>query len=97
MTTIDVCETSKPTGARAELAAFAVATVEKAASMFRAWQNRRELYKLSEMTDRELSDIGLSRSDLFVARDVPAYIDPTARLGALADINRAETASRCIY
>lgn len=62
MTTIDCCETVKPTGARAELAAFAaVATVEKAASMFRAWQNRRELYKLGDLNDRELADIGLSR------------------------------------
>ena len=94
MTTIDCCETVKPTGARAELAAFAVATVEKAASMFRAWQNRRELYKLGDLNDRELADIGLSRSDLFVARDVPAHVDPTARLGALADTYRRKSASR---
>ncbi len=96
MTTIDCCEVSKPTGARAVLAATAVATVEKAVSMLRAWQNRRELYKLGEMNDRELSDIGLSRSDLFIARDVPAYIDPTARLGSLADMNRAQGEARCI-
>ena len=96
MTTIDTCEVSKPIGARAVLAATAVATVEKAASMLRAWQNRRELYKLGEMNDRELSDIGLSRSDLFVARDVPATVDPTARLGALAEINRRQSATRVI-
>jgi uncharacterized protein YjiS (DUF1127 family) len=96
MTTIDACETTKPTGARAALAAFAVATVEKAASLYRAFANRRELYRLGDMSDLELADIGLSRSDLFVARDVPAHIDPTARLGALADINRRQNAARCI-
>lgn len=96
MTTIDCCETVKPTGARAALAAVAVATVEKAASMLRAWQNRRQLYRLGDLNDRELADIGLSRSDLFVARDVPAHVDPTARLGALAEINRRQAAARCI-
>ena len=96
MTTIDACETSKPTGARAVLAAVAVTAVEKTASIVRAWANRRELYKLSEMNDRELSDIGLSRSDLFIARDVPAHIDPTSRLGALADFNRDRNSARCI-
>lgn len=96
MTTFDACETVKPTGARAALAAVAVATVEKAVSMYRAWANRRELYKLGDLNDRELADIGLSRSDLFVARDVPARIDPTARLGVLAEINRRQDAARCI-
>lgn len=96
MTTIDCCETVKPTGARAELAAFAVATVEKAASMYRAWANRRELYKLGDLNDRELADIGLTRSDLFVARDVPARIDPTVRLSVIADANRKQDLERCL-
>jgi uncharacterized protein YjiS (DUF1127 family) len=88
MTTIDCCESVKPTGARAAMAAYALATVEKAGSLFRAWQNRRELYRLSEFNDRELADIGLSRSDLFIARDLPTHVDPTSRLGALAEVNR---------
>ncbi len=96
MTAIECCETVKPTGARAVLAAAAVATVEKAGSLLRAWQNRRELYRLSEFNDRELADIGLSRSDLFIARDVPPHVDPTSRLGALAEGNRCVDAARCI-
>ncbi|MGB8817724.1 MAG: DUF1127 domain-containing protein [Rhizobiaceae bacterium] len=87
MTTIDACETRKTATGWTAIAATAAAAVEKAGNLYRAWQNRRELYRLSDMSDRELQDIGLSRSDLFIARDVPASIDPTARLGALADRN----------
>ncbi len=93
MTMIDCRDTIHPQSA---VAAFAARTVEKAASLYRAWHNRRELYKLGDLNDRELADIGLSRSDLFVARDVPARIDPTVRLGALAEINRVQKAARCI-
>ena len=93
MTTIDCRDTIHPQSA---IAAFATRTVEKAVSLYRAWANRRELYKLGDLNDRELADIGLSRSDLFVARDVPAHVDPTARLGALAEINRRQAAARCI-
>jgi uncharacterized protein YjiS (DUF1127 family) len=96
MTMINACETAKPIGARAVLAAAAVTAAEKAGAIYRAWANRRALYRLGEMNDIELADIGLSRSDLFAARTVPAHMDPTARLGALADINRRQNAARCI-
>ena len=48
------------------------------------------------MLGQAFRNLGLSRSDLFVARDVPAHVDPTARLGALAEINRRQAAARCI-
>ena len=50
----------------------------------RALKNRREIYRLGAMTDIELADIGLTRSDLHVAVRSPLGIDPTARLGSIA-------------
>ncbi|MHA6643907.1 DUF1127 domain-containing protein [Mesorhizobium sp. A623] len=38
---------------------------------------------MSEMTDTELADIGLTRSDLHAAIDAPFGSDPTARLRCL--------------
>jgi uncharacterized protein YjiS (DUF1127 family) len=95
MSTINACETTKPTGARAALAAAAAAAAAKTGALYRAFVNRRALYRLGEMSDIELADIGLSRSDLFVVRSAPAHTDPTARLGALAYINRTQDAARC--
>jgi uncharacterized protein YjiS (DUF1127 family) len=62
-----------------------VARIANAASNFlRAWKNRREFYRLGEMSDAELSDIGLTRSDLTVVVDLPFGSDPTARLGSIS-------------
>ena len=94
MTAIDCCETNKTATGWTAVVGAAVTAVEKTRTFFRAWANRRELYRLGEMSDRELHDIGLTRSDLFVARNVPAHVDPTARLGALADGNRNKVAAR---
>lgn len=52
--------------------------------VWKAWRNRREFYRLGEMSDAELSDIGLVRSDLSVAFGLPLGSDPTAHLGAIA-------------
>jgi uncharacterized protein YjiS (DUF1127 family) len=105
MTAIDCCETEKTATGWTAVAGAAVAAVEKAGNLFRAFANRRELYRLGGMSDRELyrlggmsdrelHDIGLTRSDLFVARNVHASVDPTARLGALADVNCDRLATR---
>ncbi len=67
---------------------FAKRTVDNIAALIAAWQNRRALYRLGEMSDHELSDIGLTRSDLYAVEGGPLSIDPTARLGALARANR---------
>lgn len=96
MTAIDCCETKKTATGWTAVVDTAVAAVEKAGTLLRAWANRREMYRLGEMSDRELHDIGLTRSDLFVARNVPANVDPTARLGALADVNRNKLAARVL-
>jgi uncharacterized protein YjiS (DUF1127 family) len=62
----------------------AVTRVANAVStFFRAWRNRREFYRLGDMSDAELADIGLTRADLHVVVGSPFGIDPTVRLGAI--------------
>lgn len=51
-----------------------------AADFYRAWKNRRAFYRLGELSDAELADIGLTRSDLHVAVAAPFASDPTVRL-----------------
>jgi uncharacterized protein YjiS (DUF1127 family) len=60
------------------------AIVNAVADFLRAWKNRREIYRLGEMTEAQLADIGLTRSDLSVVVDLPFTHDPTTRLGSLA-------------
>lgn len=78
---------------------FAARVVNSIANFFRAWKNRRAFYHLGEMSDAELADIGLTRSDLSVAIELPFGADPTARLGALVEarISRAEAMARSSY
>lgn len=60
------------------------------ASFLRAWKNRREFYRLGEMSDTELADIGLTRADLSVAVDLPFGEDPTAHVGHVAAARQRE-------
>jgi uncharacterized protein YjiS (DUF1127 family) len=53
-------------------------------NFYKAWKNRRAFYRLGEMSDAELADIGLTRADLYVAIDGPFGSDPTVKLRALA-------------
>jgi uncharacterized protein YjiS (DUF1127 family) len=64
--------------------------VNAVSNFMRAWKNRREFYRLGEMSDTELADIGLTRSDLTVAVDLSFGTDPTVHLGALADARQRE-------
>ncbi|MBS3648436.1 DUF1127 domain-containing protein [Pseudaminobacter sp. 19-2017] len=48
--------------------------------LYRTWRNRRDFHRLGAMSDSELKDIGLTRSDLHVASSSPFGIDPTTRL-----------------
>ncbi len=70
--------------------------VNAVANFLRAWKNRREFYRLGEMSDTELADIGLTRSDLTVVVDLPFGSDPTSHLGALAEarLREVETMAR---
>jgi uncharacterized protein YjiS (DUF1127 family) len=55
-----------------------------AAELYRAWKNRRAFYRLGELSDAELADIGLTRTDLHVAVAAPFASDPTVRLRDIA-------------
>lgn len=59
-------------------------------NFLRAWKNRRDFYRLGEMSDAELADIGLTRSDLHVVVDLAFGRDPTVHLGPLAETRRRE-------
>ena len=63
----------------------AMRVVNVVANWYGAWKNRREFYRLGEMSDPELADIGLTRADLHVAIDLPFGSDPTVKLRAIAD------------
>ena len=54
------------------------------AAFLRAWSNRRHIGSLGDLSDHELADIGLMRTDLLVARRAPLGRDPTARLSTIA-------------
>ena len=87
MTTIDFAtETSRITSRPA----VATRVANAIADVYRAWKNRREFYRLGEMSDSELADIGLTRADLHVAVAVPFGRDPTVKLRAIAS-DRADT------
>jgi uncharacterized protein YjiS (DUF1127 family) len=53
-------------------------------SLLRALKNRREVNRLGYLSDHELADIGLMRTDLIVAMRSPFIIDPTRRLADFA-------------
>jgi len=68
----------------AALQGFAVRAVNAISNFLRAWRNRREFYRLGEMSDSELADIGLTRTDLHVVSVGPFGLDPTTRLSRIA-------------
>ncbi|ESY25905.1 MULTISPECIES: DUF1127 domain-containing protein [unclassified Mesorhizobium] len=87
MTTFDFAtETSRITSRPA----VATRVANTFLNAYQAWKNRRAFYRLGEMSDAELADIGLTRADLHVAIDVPFGADPTVKLRAIA-IDRADT------
>lgn len=65
--------------------ALATRLVTSVANSWRFWKNRRAFYRLGELSDSELHDIGLTRADLSVAGGLRFSEDPTAHLGAIAE------------
>ncbi len=66
-------------------------------NVVRSIRNRREIERLGAMSDAELADIGLRRTDLHVALRSPFGIDPTASLRPMAaarDVLCGEDAAR---
>jgi uncharacterized protein YjiS (DUF1127 family) len=86
MTTLDI---APGTSLAAGRAAFSTRAVVAVAKLYRYWQNRRAFYRLSDLTDRELQDIGLTRADLNVAVVTPLGVDPTARLRSIVEARQA--------
>lgn len=83
MTALDHPTTHAPAGL--PRAASAVARVFGGlAGLLRALRNRRQIGRLRDLSDHQLADIGLTRSDLVVAMHAPLGADPTTRLGTLA-------------
>jgi len=67
---------------------LAAATLWLARKPVHFYQSRSVLTELSGMSDHELSDIGLTRTDVAAAAAVPSDIDPTAVLAGLAQERR---------
>ena len=88
------CDHATETTLAATRPAIAARFVNAVSDLIRAWKNRRAFYQLGEMSDSELADIGLTRSDLSVAVSFGA--DPTAHLGPVsrAWIRQMEDAAR---
>ena len=91
-------EHATQTSIAATRTAIASRAVNAVINFLRAWKNRRAFYRLGEMSDAELADIGLTRSDLNVVVDLPFGSDPTTHLGSMAQarIRRTEEAARMV-
>lgn len=72
------------TAAAQRVTAFALRVAEFARAAGRARWNRRAILDLSELSDHQLADIGLTRADLAAARRLPIGQDPTASLADMA-------------
>ena len=56
-----------------------VALLERAASLFASWRNRRLVVSMRDFDDAQLADIGLTRGDVESALRMPS-LDPTQHL-----------------
>ena len=55
-----------------------------AVSLVGAWSQRRELARLTDLDDRMLADIGVTRQDLTLALAEPLAVDASVSLAAMA-------------
>jgi len=90
MTTIEHSRFAMPEARQA----ISTRVVNLVRNAVKAYRNRRAVYHLGEMTDTELADIGLRRSDLYVAYRSPFGVDPTERLGVIAEARADEALAR---
>ncbi|SOE18388.1 uncharacterized protein DUF1127 [Hoeflea halophila] len=63
------------------------ALVGKSRGVTKALFNRRVAHRLDQLSDRELSDIGLTRDDLRYGFSMPLTTDPTVELARRARLN----------
>lgn len=57
----------------------ATALIERTASLFTSWRNRRLVVSMRDFDDAQLADIGLTRRDVESALKMP-MLDPTQHL-----------------
>ncbi|HWK12876.1 MAG TPA: DUF1127 domain-containing protein [Rhizobiaceae bacterium] len=93
-----VIDHSPRSGTAAFPALLVARVVGTAMALRRAIRNRRMFHRLREMTDRELADVGIRRSDLHEAWRRRVELDPTAYLNQIARSRSSlEGAARRIY
>ncbi|MBC7280202.1 DUF1127 domain-containing protein [Hoeflea sp.] len=63
------------------------AVTARVKALLRALFNRRVIGNLEQLSDHQLSDIGLTRDDLRFGRSVPFNADPTTELARRARRN----------
>jgi uncharacterized protein YjiS (DUF1127 family) len=54
---------------------------------FRNWQSRKSFAKLAKLSDYQLRDIGLSRTDVLYMSRLPLAVDPTWEADRLRLLN----------
>jgi uncharacterized protein YjiS (DUF1127 family) len=80
MTTLDHFSSTSRSATRPN---WIVRAAQVILNTYKAFRNRREFYRLGELSDSELADIGLTRADLHVAVGHPFAPDPTASLSVI--------------
>lgn len=88
MTTTELTP-ARPAGPASRLLALAEGAVARVAALVVAIRNRRAVNGLLEMDDRMLSDIGLTRGDVYSSLSGRTEDDPSLRLSALWSERRA--------
>ena len=80
---MSICEeapASALAGRGSYLSKFSAAVlVERTASLFASWRNRRLVVSMRDFDDAQLADIGLTRGDVESALKMPS-LDPTQHL-----------------
>jgi uncharacterized protein YjiS (DUF1127 family) len=82
MTALDHRTNAIAAGTRTVVAVARVADGLRA--LLRSMRHRRDLNRLDALSDHELADIGLQRTDLVSARRAAFGVDPTAQLSDFA-------------
>jgi uncharacterized protein YjiS (DUF1127 family) len=59
------------------------------AQRYRAWKARRRIVKMTDLDDRILDDIGVSRDDLYAVLTLPLSQNPAFELQRISRRNRS--------
>ncbi|MGV1907231.1 DUF1127 domain-containing protein [Agrobacterium cavarae] len=68
--------------------------IDRVAKLARSIMNRLAVNKLTEMTDQQLADIGLVRSDVTKALEIGLLDDPTLQLARAAKMRASSRFTR---